>query len=261
MYTGICRGRETPKQILGSTANQSLLMFAVPRRVDRRRSIPCAGVSPANNQRAFLWVKFMAGRGLIYGVGKNDADYPVNRFILIDGKNKRVWICPMYLTWRNMLMRCYSEGCQIKHPTYAGCSVVDDWLLFSNFKLWMESQEWQGMELDKDIIHPGNKVYGPEFCIFVPSQLNAFLTDHGAARGQYPIGVSIERKCGRFKASCSNPFTGRLENLGRFHRPEDAHLAWKARKNQHARRYADMQKDIRVAQALRDRYMPTKEHN
>jgi len=123
----------------------------------------------------------------------------------------------------------------------------------------MENQDWQGKELDKDILSPGNKIYGPDLCVFVISRLNAFLTDHGAARGEWPIGVSIEKDCGRFKASCSNPFTARLENLGRYANPEDAHLAWRRRKHQHSLRYAEMQSDPRIAKALKTRYLTTKD--
>ena len=236
-------------------------MFAVPCRIDRRRSKSCQESHQRTVKGLFLWVGFMAGKRLIYGVAMNDADYCVNRYVIENGKNKRVWICPMYLTWRNMIMRCYSPGCQEKHPTYAKCSVVPEWLLFSNFRSWMEGEDWNGKELDKDILSPGNKVYGPDLCVFVISRLNAFLTDHGAARGEWPIGVSIEKDCGRFKASCSNPFTARLENLGRYARPEEAHMAWRRRKHQHSLKYAEMQSDPRIADALRTRYLTTEDIN
>lgn len=194
---------------------------------------------------------------LIYGVGKNDSDTPVCRHInLGGGKFKRTWMCPIYITWRNMLMRCYSPECQEQHPTYIGCSVIDDWLSFSSFRGWMEDQFWQNKDIDKDVLFPGNKIYGPEYCVFIDSRLNSFLTDRGRGRGDYPIGASWEEESRKFKASCSNPFSGRLENLGRYSSPEAAHEAWRRRKHEHAERYADMQDDPRVAEAIRCRYLP-----
>ena len=75
---------------------------------------------------------------LVSGVGINDADYEVQKYTVVSGKRKRIWICPYYITWTHMLQRCYSEKSQLKHPTYKGCTVCDEWLIFSNFKTWME---------------------------------------------------------------------------------------------------------------------------
>lgn len=118
----------------------------------------------------------------------------------------------------------------------------------------MLAQDWEGKHLDKDILRPANKVYGPDACVFVPGQLNAFLNDRGAARGEYPIGVTWNRQRGKLLARCCNPFTRKLEHLGYFTDSAEAHEAWRARKHQHAIRYADMQTDSRIAAALRTRY-------
>jgi hypothetical protein len=118
----------------------------------------------------------------------------------------------------------------------------------------METQPWAGNQLDKDILVPGNKVYSPETCVFVSSALNSFLLDHGRARGKWPLGVGPHKMTGKFRARCSNPFTGKEESLGMFSDPADAHEAWRARKHEHALRYADMQSDPRVADALRSRF-------
>lgn len=88
----------------------------------------------------------------IYGVGTNDANY------LVVNKGVR---CPYYKKWSSMLERCFSKSLHKKHPTYIGCTVCNEWLLFSNFRSWMMKQEWVGMELDKDIISIGNKKYCP----------------------------------------------------------------------------------------------------
>ena len=95
---------------------------------------------------------------LVCGVGVNDL-----RFIKADrGMKNR---CPFYPRWRGMLQRCY---CSMEYrPTYKECFVCEDWLIFSNFKEWMKTQDWKDKHLDKDILKPGNKVYSLDTCCFV----------------------------------------------------------------------------------------------
>lgn len=196
-------------------------------------------------------------RGLICGIGVNDADYLTDIKETINGKQKIVWRCPFYQTWKNMLERCYSDKYQSKKPTYKGCSTCDDWLIFSKFKAWMESQDWQGKHLDKDLLKNSNKMYCPEYCIFVHPKVNTFTTDCGATRGEYMVGVCCERRDGKFKSSCSNPFTGKSEHLGRFTNETEAHLAWKTRKHELACQLADSElvSDPRLSEALRTKYL------
>ena len=186
---------------------------------------------------------------LVCGVGINDADYPVSPRV-----NSKKIKCPFYRRWENMLKRCYSAVDQAKRPTYIGCTVCDEWLTFSNFKMWMEGQEWQGKQLDKDLLVEGNRVYSPDTCVFIDIMTNSFTIDCGAARGSWPIGVILHKYNGRFSARCSNPFSKEQEHLGYFACPQEAHKAWLARKHELACQLADLQSDVRVAQALRLRY-------
>ena len=192
---------------------------------------------------------------LVYGVGINDADYSVHPEI----NGKRV-MCPFYLTWRNMLMRCYDPKCQAKYPTYIGCSVVPEWHRFMTFRAWMTMLDWQGRELDKDILVPGNKVYGPQTCVFISHGLNNFTTDHAAARGEWPIGVCWNKRNGKFQAYCGNPFTSKKEYLGLFTCPDEAHEAWRARKHELALQIAALHADPRIAAALSIRYLKQESH-
>lgn len=191
---------------------------------------------------------------LVRGIGTNDAGYSVYRSETVDGSRKIVWRCQFYRAWSNMIDRCYSEKHKASYPTYAGCSIDADWCSFSAFRKWMESQEWQGMYLDKDILIPGNKVYGPDTCVFVPCALNNFICESGALRGEWPLGVSWNINAGKFRSLCRNPFAGKVEHVGYFDSPEEAQEAYRARKHEHACRYADMQTDPRIAKALRTRY-------
>lgn len=196
---------------------------------------------------------------LVYGVGTNDADYAVAKFETIrcaDGKQKRkrVWMCPYYQTWVSMLNRCYSAKSQKRNPTYIGCTVSDDWLIFSNFKAWMKKQQWEGKQLDKDLLFQGNKIYSAETCVFVSPMVNSFTIDRGNDRGRWPIGVSWHKKTGKFRVQCSNPFTKKRGHIGYFDCEQQAHEAWLKRKLELAHELAAIQTDPRVAKALINRY-------
>jgi len=187
---------------------------------------------------------------LIYGVGVNDADYVV--YPMIDGMQGS---CHFYRKWHNMIQRCYSEKTQKKYPSYADCKVCDEWLTFSNFKAWMEKQDWQGKELDKDLLSKGGKVYSPETCAFVSRKVNVFIMGGIISRDLRMTGATRNKLSGKFIAQCSNPVTNKQEYLGRFSDEKDAHLAWKKRKHELACQLADLQTDERVANALRTRYL------
>lgn len=197
----------------------------------------------------------MESSGTVYGFGINDAGYPVKKYECAGNRSKAIWHCAFYRAWENMIRRCYSVKYQSEKPTYRGCSVVIEWRSFSRFRDWMAGMDWQGKQLDKDIIVPGNKVYGPDTCGFVSRDLNMFLTDRGALRGEWPIGVSWYDRFGKFQSMCGNSLTGKREHLGYFDSPEEAHEAWRARKHQLACQYADQQTDQRIASALRARYL------
>ena len=112
---------------------------------------------------------------LVAGVGVNDADYPIVRFVeTINGKKKREWICPYYKTWSAMLNRCYRLANDKRYNSYSQTTVCQEWHTFSNFKSWMEKQDWEGKDLDKDLLTDNNQ-YSPSNCVFIPSRLNTFL--------------------------------------------------------------------------------------
>lgn len=191
---------------------------------------------------------------LVYGFGVSDADYPTQLHAVVNGKRKRLWMCPVYRTWMHMLERCYSVDFQVKNPAYTGCSVASEWHIFSVFREWMLTQEWSDKHLDKDILYLGNKLYSPERCVFIPAALNKFLVGSASNRGDCPVGFYWNKQAGKYAAQCKNPFTKNNQFLGYFTNPLEAHEAWRSRKHEHACRYADQQADPRIAKALRHRY-------
>lgn len=85
-------------------------------------------------------------------------------------ENKK--ITKPYQLWHGMMSRCYDEKKHRRQPTYKGCTVDPRWFNFQVFAAWWEDNYIEGYELDKDIKVDGNKVYGPDTCMFVSCQKN-----------------------------------------------------------------------------------------
>lgn len=181
----------------------------------------------------------------ICGVGINDADYPVTPRV----NGKQVW-CPFYRVWVEMLRRSYSSK---KYRTYEDCKVVEVWHLFSNFKSWMETQDWQGNELDKDLLVKGNKIYGPDTCIFVPKEVNMFITNDRKRMNGLPVGISLHKASLKYRASCGH-HNGGSKHIGLYSTVEEAVFAYTEYKYSLAKTLATQQTDERIAQAILKRY-------
>lgn len=142
---------------------------------------------------------------LVSGICVNDFEGVVNK----NGK-----MIKSYTIWKAMLQRCYSEKLHLKYPTYIGCSVCDEWLLFSNFKKWFDENYKEGFNLDKDILVEGNKIYSPDTCRFVPTYINNLLTDRRNARGCLPLGIAKQMSPRQinptYKAQCNNGYGNQL---------------------------------------------------
>ena len=78
-----------------------------------------------------------------------------------------------YGVWKSMLARCYNPKVQQKQPAYIGCTVVPEWHDFRCFEKWFELNYSDGLHLDKDIKWKGNRIYGPDTCLFVTPEENS----------------------------------------------------------------------------------------
>lgn len=172
----------------------------------------------------------MKNRKLIYGVGNKDVNYNTTKWEKVSGKWKMIWRCPYYRRWESMLKRCYSSRYQEKFPTYVGCIVCEEWLHFSKFKKWMESQDWEGKHLDKDFLVEGNKVYSPSTCTFLPGELNNFILACTKVRGECPLGVYYKKRYKGMVNELNKPYMSYIRNqtssviyLGYYFTPEEAH--------------------------------------
>lgn len=172
---------------------------------------------------------------LIYGVGCNSK---TRHKALVGGRPTAA-----YDKWHGMFQRCYSPRFQKKNPTCIGCVVDEKWHDFQDFADWFNGREYNdiGYQLDKDILVPNNKVYSPDACCLVPSELNSLFVSRAAGRGVLPQGVYLHKVSGKYKAQL-NVSSKRL-HLGYFDCPNEAYQAYKTAKEAHVKAKAMDWKD------------------
>ena len=96
------------------------------------------------------------------------------------------------------------------------------------------------MELDKDILNKGNKVYSPDTCVYVPQSINSLFTKSDKVRGEYPIGVYKQKD--KYVAQL-NKGNGKQIYLGSYSTPEEAFQAYKQAKEEYIKEVANEYKD------------------
>lgn len=191
----------------------------------------------------------------LFGVGINDADYTQQIKARVDGKQKSVWICPYYKTWKAMLVRCFCNKARGAHLSYTGNSVCEEWLTFSKFKAWMETQDWEGKQLDKDFLSKDCKIYSPETCLFISQELNKLLIDKTSTNGKYSQGVSFHKRVGKFQAQVSVGMGKKPVHLGYFTDEAAAHGAWLVAKAEALILVLESIEDERVFKVLYDKVL------
>ena len=157
-----------------------------------------------------------------------------------------------YNHWRKMLQRCYDPYYINKHLTYIDCYVCNEWLNFQNFAEWFYKNYYEIknslMDIDKDILYKGNKIYLPKTCIFVPERINKLFTKNDKVRGEYPIGVTLRSDNKSLCAICSIYINNKHLNkhLGSFplNRPFQAFTVYKNYKESYIKQVADEYKDL-----------------
>jgi hypothetical protein len=94
------------------------------------------------------------------------------------------------------------------------------------------------MCLDKDILIKGNKVYSPETCIFIPSEINTLFVKNDVNRGEFPIGVTFNKENNNYLSHCNNGHR-KIIHLGTFNNIEDAFKVYKEYKEKIIKQIAE----------------------
>ena len=174
----------------------------------------------------------MARNKTVYGVGILDK----GEFKSSLGKGKHTKV---YNVWNSMLKRCYSRAEHIINPTYTNCKVVKEWYSFQTFAKWFFDNYKENYQLDKDIIIPGNKIYGPDTCAFVPKVIN-LLVIKPVKPGKYPIGVYKDKNYFNAKLRKRN----KQVYIGTYPSIKEAAIAYKEAKIKHIKEMAEEFKEV-----------------
>lgn len=175
---------------------------------------------------------------------------------VFDSKNK-IGRYTIYQKWVSMIKRCYDKKYINKHHTYIDCIVCDEWLNYQNFAKWVIDNYYEvdneEMNVDKDILHKGNKIYSPENCIFVPHRINVLFIKSDRKRGNYPIGVDFNKARGKYRARCGTFVNGKAVSvqLGYYSNPIKAFNAYKNFKENYIKEVANEYKN-KIPQKLYD---------
>lgn len=150
----------------------------------------------------------------------------------------------IYNSWSGMLERCYNKKCKQMHPTYIDCVADERFHNFQYFYNWYIENNWSNsdLSLDKDILVKGNKIYSPDTCVLVDSNINSIFIKCNKSRGKYPIGVTVDKRYGSIYAQASiNNKDGTYGNkyLGVFKTVEDAFNSYKSFKESYIKQVAD----------------------
>lgn len=146
------------------------------------------------------------------GVGDNVAVDAINR------KSTKA-----YSVWNGIIKRCNSD----KFINYINVKVCDEWLCFQSFANWYNKLYIDGydMQIDKDLLQRDvvNKIYSPETCTLLPSNINNFLVD----RPFKSTGLNgIDKINKGFKVSICDFETKYKINLGVYDTLDEAKLVW-----------------------------------
>ncbi len=176
---------------------------------------------------------------LLFGVGIDDFK---------DASGADDW---SYNVWQRMFDCCYNEHSTRSRATYEDCTVSPCWHRYSDFKAWFDQNSIVGYQLDKDILVPGNRVYSPDTCCFVPSHINmAVRWRRKTPRSGYP-GVTMFGS--GFQAQIMHKGS---TQLGEWRTDaQEAHCDWQRMKagvvDDHLREYLrEPAPDLRVVRAL-----------
>ena len=185
-------------------------------------------------------------RKLVYGVGINDVMIPYFT-------KTTIW-----KTWNGIIRRTDNRDpkwIEQSKKSYLDCTLDSRWYKLSAFKEWIEQwDDFENKEVDKDILIPGNKIYGPDTCLMVRPIVNAwFKPDRN--RGDLPRGICWNTAWKRGKSSNPyraqiTPIGGKRTGLGVYGTIEEASAVFEKARKEQIKILIETETDLRVKNAL-----------
>lgn len=159
---------------------------------------------------------------LVYGRGVND----------YRGRgDSDTTLMPAYYPWKSMLERCYCPLWHERKPQYINHEVCDDWLTFSVFDDWYNTNLPPGNKYLADVeyvlhsgVHKNAIQYTPMTCFLIPKPLHALISNYSEKRGDLPVGVRRYKDGNRYRAVIK--VKGVQVLLGVYQTLEDAALIY-----------------------------------
>lgn len=108
--------------------------------------------------------------------------------------------------WNNMYTRCYNHNYHKGSPNYTDCEICPEWTEDrQSFREWVRENYYscddERVDLDKDILVKGNKIYSPDTCIFAPHSINSLFEnsvirqpEYMKQSNTYKMGIMINGK-------------------------------------------------------------------
>jgi len=184
----------------------------------------------------------------VYGVGINDVMIPYFT-------ETRTW-----RTWAGIIRRTDKRDMKWLTTTgkeqYIDCTLDPVWFKLSVFKEWIEQwDDFENKEIDKDLLIPGNKHYGPDTCLMVRPVVNAWFKVKKHGGGSLPRGVTINS---RYREGTKQkpyrtqitPIGGKRTALGYFNTPEEAAAVFEQARREQIKVLIETETDPRVRNAM-----------
>jgi len=182
----------------------------------------------------------------VYGVGINDVMIPYFT-------STRTW-----KTWSGIIRRTDNRDPkwinEQNKTSYIGCTLDSRWYKLSAFKEWIEQwDDFENKEVDKDILIPGNKIYGPDTCLMVRPIVNSWFKP--TVVGDLPRGVCWNPAWKRGKSpnpyrAQITPIGGKRTGLGVYGTIEEASAVFEKARKEQIKILIETETDLRVKNAL-----------
>lgn len=132
-----------------------------------------------------------------------------------------------YCRWTDMLRRCY-DTTNPRFLNYEHNYVNTSWFNFQNYAEWASNQrgsKLKGWHLDKDLLSAGNLEYGPDYCCFLPHELNVGIITDRVDKNIFGTGVVFNEKLGKYIARAAQVHK-KSKHIGCYNSAEEAYAAY-----------------------------------